>query len=305
MLPKSLPRHALLNKVQALAEQGHKTADIRKALGIADHTVKSCFEDLGIPLPAPRKPGSAERYRKARAYLCPEVKSLWMEGWSVKKIAAKIGRSRMVVQNCLRDLGLPCRSRSTAMYLRMSGATPDYRKALARAANAAARNSPRTTEQRHRAALTAQRSLSRVGKYEEEIGKYLAAERFEIIPQFAWRRYNFDFYILNLRCAVEVITQGIRPVLIGKNAMKTMEVLSAGISVAEIWIQHGRGERPTPAMYDQLVAFLNIARPLPSGLGQYRVIRGDGSLDPRSQTDLNDLADIAIRYRSLQTGGKD
>ena len=50
---------------------------------------------------------------------------------------------------------------------------------------------------------------------------------------------------------------------------------------------------------------LESVRTLPTGLGQYRVIRGRGDLDPISQQYLDELADVAIRYRSLQPKGGD
>ena len=218
-------------------------------------------------------------------------------------MATSLGVSRTVVVSCLRDMGLRPRTGREANLIRMAALTPGERRALARAANEKVRNTGRQEEVRHRAAVTRQRNRSHVGRFEPEVAEHLEAHGLELVPQYAWRRYNLDFFIPARRVAVEIHCSGLRPVFINTAAQKTMELLCAGISLAECWIQTSRSETASPTMLEQLVAFIDVARPLPSGLGEYRVIRGRGDVDPISQSYLDDMADVAVRYRRLQSGG--
>ena len=173
---------------------------------------------------------------------------------------------------------------------------------MAHAANNAVRKNGFSHDREVKLARLRQDRQTHVGKFEREIAKYLESQGIVTIPQFAWDRYNFDLFIPTNRIAVEIRFSKDRPVI--KLAVKTMELLCAGFHVVELWISETRKETASPEMLNQLISFINVARPLPSGLGQYRVIRGSGEIDTISQTYLDKFADIAIRYRSLQTSGQ-
>ena len=220
-------------------------------------------------------------------------------------IAERLGIERPVVYSCMNDLGLRRRTASEANRIRMSRMTPKERQELAANAHAATRNFVRNERTRIRIAEGIQRSRKHIGAFEAEVGEYLTSQGVEVVSQMAWDGYNLDFFIPARRTAVEVYTSAYRPASISNTAKKTMKLLSAGVSVIDLWINRKTGEIASTAMLDELIACINVACPLPSGRGQYRVIRGQGDYDPISERYLDDLADVAVRYRSLDPGRQD
>ena len=287
--------------VEAMIGDGRNIAAIARELGVSRKLIASCITDLGLENPNQYALNKAER----EAYYIG-ISRMYTEGISVLEMAARINKNRTFVVRCLHEIGVTPRSGSEANYLRMARLSATERRKLARNANAASRN-----EGKHRESLraTAKRRQERhaaikIGEFEAEIGEHLASQGIEAIPQYAFDVNNIDFFIPSRRVAVEVYTSTQRPAQVSKAAKKTMQILCAGISLCDVWIRRAHGERPTPLMYENLIAFIQEARPLPSGLGAHRVIRGYGDIDPISESYLDELTDIAICYRALKADGR-
>ena len=295
-------RKRFLPQVKRLVEDGCTTRAISRELGIGNKVAQSCLRDLGI-----ENQTFNTRNARKRKTLHTEIERRYSLGQSVLQMAQELCEPRTTINLCLDELRLPARSGSEANLIRMAAMSFEEKKRLAAAANRKARNSGRSRDKMALAAKRRQNApkATHIGAFESEIGEELAARGIVTIPQFAIDIYNIDLFVPSRMVAVEVYTSSYRPAQISHSAKKTMKLLCDGISVANIWINRQRNERPTPAMYDQLVAFINEARRLPTGLGQYRVIRGRGDLDPLSQLYLDELADVAIRYRALKADGGD
>lgn len=286
------PYHAA---VKRLVASGKHAPQIAKELGIGRKVVYSCLRDLGINLVPSNQFGPNRR----RVQYHDAVLRLHQSGASVLAIAQELGVDRTIIYSCMNDLRLRKRSASEANRIRMARMTADERRELAASAHATVRNSWNTATRINHAKRAQELGL-RVGAFESEVGEYLQSQGIEVVPQMAWKGYNVDFFVRDGRVAVEVYTSSYRPVGISKTARKTMQLLSAGISVVDLWINRRLGETASPAMLEQLVAFINIAGPLPTGIGQYRVIRGRGEIDPVSQIYLDEWATIAIRYARMK-----
>ena len=273
---------------------------IARKVGIGRKVVESCLRDLGLTVPKQGNVVSAARRRAVHA----EVRRRYEAGESVLAMSDALGMTRRTIGVCLHELGLKPRTASEANVLRMARLSHRERRRLAAAANEKARTHAYAFKSSRYRAIQRQAGTSgvKVGKYERDIGEMLADAGIEAIPQWAIHVYNVDFFIPASRIAVEVYVSTARPVLSANTARKTMDLLCRGYCVLAVWFKSG-GCGPVRETREQLVTQLNSLRPLPSGLGQYRVVRGYGDVDPVSPAYLDKFADVAVRYRSLQARG--
>lgn len=131
-----------------------------------------------------------------------ELKKLYIEGYSVLKMAKHFGVSRIVVNARLKQIGYKIRTGSEANIIRFKNSTLEERMAITKKAHEAVRGKKRTIDKRMRASKsrenTAQKmmeSYSHLGVGEIEIFKSLRDNNFAPILQKAIYIYNIDIFI--------------------------------------------------------------------------------------------------------------
>lgn len=303
----SKKRLALHPSVANLHAEGLSAAEIARRLGISDFRAVSCFEDLGLPRRTAAEIGKIKGDKSralrtaARKPLLESVKRLYDEGLSVIQISRQLSVGRGQINSCIADLGLDRRNGSEANLLRFARMTPEQRRELALSAHDKRANCVRSDAELTAEAIRKQHTMERVGILEADVAECLRSKHLECIPQFAWKRYNFDIMVGHL--AVEVHSGPMRPINTSGELRKTTEALSAGISMLYLWLRN----RATfnDLAIDEIVAFHKLTRRKPSPLGQYRVVRGDGKIDTASNDKLDEFAAIVARYHSLKTSRGD
>lgn len=194
-------------------------------------------------------------------------------GKSVKALAKEFGVSRNVIRHRLLKNGIRPRNRSESMFNRMAHTSPEERKKLVSAANAAARNRIMPEETLHKIALARQK---RVGQFEQEFIESLTNAGIPVNPQEPFLRYNLDIGCGNI--AVEIHTQIANP--LSKNFIKKlMECVHSGKNMLYVWISpRYKSGIVTDECYKQVISIVKACRTNPPKLTQYWVIRSTGEL---------------------------
>lgn len=226
------------------------------------------------------KDSKVPRYFDRRKQYHSEVKRRYLkEKESTRAIAAALGISRKVVRSCLKDMNIKPRNLNSL---------PDQDELL--------------FETKLVRAKTIQKHKLGIGRFEEDVAKYLVNKGLQVVHQYAWNQYNIDLYLPEHRTAIEVYT-GCRPGSQKSSAQKIMELLMQDIDVVCLWItkKHFRCG-PDPLMYKNLFEAIRLNKPDNRLLGQYTVLRGTGEDATAScQMYLNRFVDVAIQYNLLTT----
>lgn len=302
-------REHLLPKIRELRENGLNANLIAKQLGISRAIALSCLRDMGLPNLSKAEQAevkarySRERFRAAREKHLPRVEELFKAGHPVLRIARELGISRAAVNSCLDDLGLsrPSISEGNRMGAALETAeSRSLRAAAAHLAQSAAGTAPITKAAN---AVEKRRTLSKVGFGEREAVEYLRNLGIECDPQGNIDAYNIDIRVGNV--AVEIHNAAARPLVNSQRMCRTIDLISAGISVCYVWFCAERGRFITQAAMDEVVAFIDEASRNPTPLGQYRVVRGDGQIDFVSHRQLDEFSRVAMRYCAAYSGQRD
>lgn len=277
-----------------LRSAGKSFAQIARELGRSDGgVVRQAFKFRGIETaanhsysPPNKKPPPGDLAQRYAA------------GESVLAMANRYGVARNVVTRWLDDVGLPVRTASEAMKIRMAKLSPPERSALAEAAHAAVRGSTRTDAACQRVALTKERVQygGTPSPGESALCKWLSEQSIEHERQRAVGRYNIDVVIPAANIAVEILGgnwHASKPI----HAIRTPYLLSQGWHVLFIWDQRrfplGRGA------YDYLVTYAKETSGNPTAMRQYRVIRGDGQLLHSGSADDDQFPVVAPTVSTL------
>lgn len=202
---------------------------------------------------------------------------------SVLEMSKRFGVSRMTINKRLEELGLPIRSGSEAMYIRMANTTKEERLALTEKAHAAVRGVRQTTEQRMKFAATREARGEVVSAYERQMGAWLAEAGINFVPQKAVGIYNIDIAITESRIAVEIFGGNWHAT--GSHAAgyrKRIEYLmSQGWLPVIVWaVKVWKTIRFDKRSADYVIALHNVRRADKSMPTQEHVIRGDAKTTP-------------------------
>lgn len=232
---------------------------------------------------------------------CDELARLHAEGTSVLAMARELGLSRDTVVRHLRRLGLPIRSRSEANRIRATRIGKEGRRALARGAHQARRSLAMRTPsdcpaQVEKAVYSRARirSVTYSAAQSHERCIVSAAEKagIPLLGQVAIGPYNADFVAFT-NVVVEVHVARYNPLLNPRIAKRTIDLISAGWHVVYLWGSDGIG-------CDDVVSWAQQVSRDVSGVGQYRVIRGDGEVVAISRDEMNERSLVAaardVRY---------
>ena len=240
-------------------------------------------------------------WREKRNHLLSKVKTGYENGENVLQMSKVYGASRRVINSCLDDLGLERPTVSATNRSRFQAMTDEQRKEVTATARKIMRSSARAQYSMELKAKRDQASLRYVGKFEREMAERLDGRELEVIPQYAWGRYNFDLFVNGV--AVEIHSGAARPFYNSSNFQKTIEAVCAGISIMYIWMRPVRSV--TDIAVENVIAFIDESSRNPPTLGQHRVVRSNGEVDQISSEYLDDFALVAARYHALKSGDID
>lgn len=229
----------------------------------------------------------------------------YTSGYSCFEIAKEFGCSRPTIDGILKRNGIKHRSFSDAMKLRMSKATPEYRKAITNAAHIAKAGVPESFESKLKRALTMEArgictSGSSVG--ESKLAEALSAKGIPFKREVACGIYNIDFVVYDF-IAVEIEGSGFK--FYGEHGARRAErikqVLSSGytyVSCLNIRRTQSRFGRSIEIDTDYIIAFLEQICRDEAMRGKYWMIRGNTNLISASIEDIDKVATVYGPKRS-------
>jgi very-short-patch-repair endonuclease len=195
----------LLDRAEELLRLYGRVAAVAKTLGVGADSLSKALRARGV---ATDLRGIVYREsHNAKQVDRDAVVAAYLAGESSKSIHQRLGISREAVRNELKRRGIQPRSKSGAMFMRMSRTSAEDRKRLAEAAHAAARGKPQSQETREKIALTRHGRQTNCGPFEEELTDVLQAAGFTVQRQAPIGRYNVDL-LVNDAVAVEVTMGG-------------------------------------------------------------------------------------------------
>jgi very-short-patch-repair endonuclease len=214
----------------------------------------------------------------------------YLSGERPQALADSYGYNRRTVLNQLIRLGVPLRGFSEAQALRYADSTPEERAAITSAAHDAARGRERPGDEAHRMALGRERTLSMASPAEFLIADHLVERGLPVRHQTAIGPYNCDLTIGSCSVAVEVMGGGwhLAPSRLVKDRERGGYLMDGGWHLLYVLIDRKRPLRDS--LYDEVIAFCEVARGTPAGVRQYRMVGGGGEplpglshhLDPRT-----------------------
>lgn len=247
---------------------GKNLADAAEIAGIGHETFRQHLHKRGVPVR-----GRHEAH--TRRIPTPDgLIGAYLDGMSVKALSEAHRIDRNAVKRMLREAGIDCRDRSTAMTVRWQRATPEQRDAMLAASHEASRGRPQSAKQRiNLAAAKAGRSFSeeelRLADFMRELGHTVELG----VP---CGKYNIDLVAAGT-VAVEIF--GGQWHASGRHrerfAERSRHILDSGYSLAIVWVK--KDSYPLSVnCAQQLSALVQIASGHPSIRRQHWVIRGDG-----------------------------
>jgi len=216
----------------------------------------------------------------------------YRDGASELALARNYGCARGVIRKMLLRAGITPRGCGDAMVNRYVGSTPEDRRALTAAANAALRGKPLSPETRRKSALGRQRTGTFISELENVIVAELRRRGLVVEQQTAVGPYNCDLTIAAGAVAVEVFGGGWH--WSGGHAARHRErsryILDQGWHLVCFVVDHRR--LLAAAGYDYLVTFAEFAERNPAARREYRVVGGTGQELPGLRPDLNPITGV-------------
>lgn len=265
---------------------GESLYQLATTFHVGKQTIKSILEENGVSIR-----NLAEARMNRRIPLDSEdILRRYLAGETKKAIAESLGVNQATVQRRLADFGITtAKNRSEAMKIRLSRMTPEERKALAEAANKAARGSKRSFQELCNRAKGVQEKGSHISKTERILAGWLLEKGISVIHQQAVGPYNIDLGAYPV--AVEVFGGNWHAT--GKHAARLPErvnyLFNRGWNILIIWV-NAIHHPLLPCVTDDIIAFIEQSRSNPSFRRQYRVIWGDGQFYSAGSGDDNNLA---------------
>jgi len=219
----------------------------------------------------------------------PDVTARYLAGESENSLAVSLGVSRGTIRKRLVDAGVMIRGISEANQLMVGQRSAEENLANTQAAHAAKRGKPNSFKMRCQAAVTREIKQLHTSPSELLVQRWLADRGVEATVQKAIGPYNADLAVHPI--AVEINGGGWHAY--GRHrkraAERTRYILNEGWNLLFVWVDLNRYPL-TEAVADYIVSFLEETRRDPTLRGQYRVIRGNGQLQPTSGNDVNEVA---------------
>jgi hypothetical protein len=271
-------------KVQELAQQ----------FGIGKNRIYAILRDLNVLAPV----GSRKPIDSAA------VAEQFMQGASVKALAASFGVDRNGIVRRLREQGISPRSRSDAMLLRMANTSPEDRKRLAHAANCAARGRVQSEAERILMAKTKEGSKAHVSPVAAALAVTLCDRGCPVTLEKAAGPYNLD--IAFNECPVAVEIHGGHWHAYGRHGARAGKrreyLLSRGWHLIEVWVVGP--VKSIDLLADKLITLAKVASLDPSGRGQHWMIGRDGEPVPALKSYGYDGAPIHAEERRCDRSGR-
>jgi len=242
------------------------------------------------------------RWRIIRESNHAAVRELINAGHSVNSAAKALNLSRACVYTIMEEIGIQPFDVSEGNRRAAAMQTEAARLARASAAHEAIRQIGRNKITQGDHALRKHVSGDYIGMGEAKLAEQLIAKGLKPIPQAAIEGYNIDLLCDHL--AVEVHNYSDRATNRTQIVTRAVKLMCSGISV--LYVKTGP-QFPviTDAAVNQVVAFHDITSRNPSGIGQYRMVRGDGQVDWSSERQLDHLASVMATYAALKSCAKD
>ena len=218
-----------------------------------------------------------------------DISARYLSGESENGIAVSLGVSRGTVRRRLVHDGVVLRDITEANRLMVGQRSPEENLANTQAAHAAKRGKANSYEMRCQAAVTREQRQTHTSASELLMKRWLEDRGVDSIAQKAIGPYNADLAIHPI--AVEINGGGWHAYSHHRKRApeRTRYILDEGWNLLFVWVDLIRYPL-TEAVADYIVSFVEEARRDPTLRGQYRVIRGNGQLQPTSGSDLNEVA---------------
>ena len=203
-----------------------------------------------------------------------DISGRYLAGETLNQIAESLGCSRVPIRQRLRVAGIPIRSGSEARTLMWKSISASEKARLLSFPHNAIRGKRQSEEHRHKLAISREKNVVCVGKYERIIVNKLKSSGLTIIPQKAFGRYNIDIAIHEGSIAVEVAAGGWNAGRVNSFRQKSEYLINSGWLPVFICIFKSAPLRECTIKY--LVA-LSKARSLGKSLRSKEImIWGDG-----------------------------
>ena len=203
--------------------------------------------------------------------------SKYRSGMSEKQIAGELGVSRTCIRRILIENRVHIRSQSEAEAVKWAAMAPDARAAQVAAAHAASRGRTATADERERSAIAREaRGIELASHLELRLSALLAQRGIQVVHQKAVGRYNCDLAAGSI--AVEVFGGNwhFSGHHLARAEKRCRHLFDCGWHV--LIVVHTTADPIGPGAADYVRAFLDKSGRDPSGIRQYRMIRGGGEL---------------------------
>lgn len=201
------------------------------------------------------------------------IVNLYLSGETEQNISKRLKVSRPVIKRRLSEIGIR-RTLSEARALMWKSISNSEKVRLLSFPHDAVRGRRQTEKHRHKLAISREKNVVCLGKYERIITNKLKSEGLTVIPQKAFGRYNIDIAIHEGSIAVEVVNSHWNAGRINSFRQKSKYIINSGWLPIFIWISKASPLKDCAIKY--LVA-LSKTRSLGKSLRSEEImIWGDG-----------------------------
>jgi very-short-patch-repair endonuclease len=198
---------------------------------------------------------------------------------SIKAIANQFGVSRGLINKRLKSIGIVPRTRSDAMFVRMSQTSKKERIRLTKAAHDSIRGQKQNFEHRCKLAITLENKGIVKSLNERKLIKMLKDKGFDdIVPQKAFGPYNIDVALSKSRISVEIFGGGwhAHGLHAKRFAKRIKYILDCGWTPIIIWID----ERTCPLGVGAIEYIITLSKKISTSKAlrcKEHMIRGNGN----------------------------
>ena len=239
----------------------------------AENIARQCGVSKGLVLRRLQEAGEPRRSRRLPLDVALLAR-LYAEGVSENQLSIRFGIDRNGIRRRLLEAGIQPRGRSAAEILKWSQMGPDRRRRQVAAAHACTKGRKMPVTAKLRAALTIQRTLSGMSRYDRALLSMLQERGLDCVPQQAIGPYNCDIAIGPV--AVEIF--GGQWHWHGHHLARTEArfryLMQAGWHVLAIAVN--KRSPLTSRVADYVVAYVEETRRNPTAKREYRVVWGAG-----------------------------
>lgn len=213
---------------------------------------------------------------------------LFQAGRGIGGIAKEFNVAANVVHRIFKERNIKPRNRSEQQYARMSNTTPEEKRRLVQAANAAMRGTVKTKQEIYKSNLGKFRGQSgNISEMEKVLNQMLRDRGQVTLTQLPIDKYNADIVVGDI--AVEVF--GGCWHWHGNHLAGSVERLYTffdwGYHVVIVAMRHER--EITPQLCDNLISLFEFIRSNKSSVRQYRMVRSDGQVVAAADSNRDDI----------------